>query len=146
MYGIEIDMVVMDSKKALELYEKVFDAECVEATDLERGLNEAVFMIYDTRFHILDENPEYELEAPKEGEGKPIWFNITVPDVKETYDKALENGFKEIQPITEMKEMGVSNAACEDPFGYVWIIHQVHREVSFEKRTEIMEEKLKDEE
>ncbi|MEN6324559.1 MAG: VOC family protein [Syntrophomonas sp.] len=143
MVGVEIDMVVCDSVKALELYERVFGAERVEATAYENGLNEAVFTIFGTRFHLLDENAEYQLFAPKDGERKPMWLNVLVPDIKATFEKAIESGFNEIQPITEIPEMGVSNAVCTDPFGYVWMLHQIHREVSFEERTKILEGKLK---
>ena len=145
MVGVEIDMVVSDSVKALELYERVFEVERVEVTAYEKGLNEAVFLLYGTRFHLLDENPEYGLYAPKEDESKPIWMNVLVPDIKATFEKAIKSGFKEDQPITEIKEMGVSNAMCTDPFGYVWMLTQIHREVSFEERTKIWDEKLKNE-
>ena len=33
MVGVEIDMVVTDSLKALELYEKIFDIQRVEVSD-----------------------------------------------------------------------------------------------------------------
>lgn len=36
-------MVVTDSLKALELYEKVFDIERVEVTDFPKGENEVIF-------------------------------------------------------------------------------------------------------
>jgi uncharacterized glyoxalase superfamily protein PhnB len=143
MTGVEIDMVVSDSVKAFELYKRVFGAERVEVTAYEKGLNEAIFTIYGTRFHLLDENPEYQLFAPKEGERKPMWMNVLVPDIKATFEKAVESGFNEIQPVTEIPEMGVSNAVCSDPFGYVWMLHQIHREVSFEERTKMWDEKLK---
>ena len=145
MIGVEIDMVVGDSVKALELYERVFGAERVEVTAYENGLNEAVFTIFGTRFHLLDENAEYQLFAPKDGERKPMWLNVLVPDIKATFEKAMESGFNVIQPITEMPEMGVSNAVCTDPYGYMWMLHQIHREVSFEERTKIWDEKLKNE-
>jgi len=30
-----------------------------------------------------------------------------------------------------------------DVFGYIWMLHQVHREVSFEERTKLWEEMKK---
>ncbi|MGV8082853.1 MAG: hypothetical protein AB2L09_04350 [Coriobacteriia bacterium] len=47
--------------------------------------------------------------------------------------------------LNEMPEMGASNAVLSDPFGYVWMLHQLHRVVSFEERTKIWDEKLKSE-
>ncbi len=141
MIGTEIDFVVSDSLKALELYEKIFEIESVEVTDFPKGENEVVFSLYGVRFHMLDENPEFEMKAPNPGDPKPIWFNIMVPDIEETYAKSISVGCTEVQPVTEMKEMGVSNAIFIDPFGYLWMLHQVHKEVSFEERKKIWEER-----
>jgi len=141
MIGVEIDFVISDSLKALELYKKIFEVEPVEVTNFQKGLNEAVFNLYGVRFHMLDENPEYGLVAPTADKPNTIWFNILVPDIKETYKRALDNGCTEVQGITEMEEFGVSNAIFVDPFGYMWMLHQVHREVSFEERIKIFKEK-----
>lgn len=141
MVGVEIDMVVTNSLKALDLYEKIFEIERVEVSDLEQGLNEAVFTLYGVRFHMLDENPEYELVAPTVDDPKTIWFNIMVPDIKETYSKAMNAGCTEIQAVTDMPDYGISNAMFIDAYGYVWMLHQIHREVSHEERIRIWEEK-----
>lgn len=140
MTGVEIDMVVTDSLKALELYEKIYEVERVEVTDYPKGTNEAVFTIYDTRFHLLDENPEYQLIAPKPGQPQSVWYNVLVPDILAVYDKAMTAGCTAIQQVIEMPEMGAANAMFADPFGYVWMLHQIHREVSFEDRCRVMEE------
>jgi PhnB protein len=141
MIGVEIDMVVTDSLAALELYGKIFDLETIEVTDFPKGENEVVFSLYGVRFHMLDENPDFELIAPKPGDPKPIWFNITVPDIISTYAQAIGAGCTEIQPVTEVPEFGVSNALFSDPFGHIWLLHQVHREVSFEERKKLWEDK-----
>jgi len=141
MAGVEIDMVVKDSLAALELYEKIFEVERIEVTSFPRGQNEAVFTIYGVRFHLLDENPEFQLKAPGEAGVQSMWFNVLVPDIKETFAKALAAGCREVQPITEMKEYGVTNASFMDPFGYHWLLHQMHQVVSFEERVRLWEEK-----
>lgn len=143
MTGVEIDFVVKDSLEAFKLYEGIFGAEKVEITSYEKGLNEAVFTIYSTRFHILDENPKYQLVAPIPGDPKPMWLNVVVPDIKVTYEKAMAAGCIPVQPLTELKEMGVINGMFADPFGYLWMLHEIVREVSFEDRMKIMEEKMK---
>jgi PhnB protein len=141
MVGVEIDMVVIDSLKALALYQKIFDIEPIEVTDFPTGENEVVFTLYGTRFHMLDENPQFELIAPKPGDPKPIWFNIMLPEIAITYAKAISEGCTEIQPVTEMAAYGVSNAIFSDPFGYLWMLHQVHKEVSFEERKKLWEDR-----
>ena len=139
MQGVEIDFVVPDCRKALELYEQIFEVQRLEVTSYETGLNEVVFTMYGTRFHMLDENPAYMLIAPIPGDPKPMWINIVVPDIEETYDNARSFGCREVQPVTKIKALGVSNAIFLDPFGYIWMLHQVHREISFEERCKAME-------
>ncbi|WP_040048171.1 VOC family protein [Bacillus thermotolerans] len=144
MVGVEIDMVVKDSLEALDIYEKLFDIERVEVSNLPRGENEVVFTLYGVRFHMLDENPEFHLIAPNPDDPKTIWVNVTVPDIKETYTKAMDLGCTEVQPVTELPDYGVSNAIFMDPFGYIWMLHQVHKVVSHEERIRLWEEKKKD--
>lgn len=141
MVGVEIDLVVTDSLKALELYEKIFDIERVEVSSFPKGENEVIFTLYGVRFHMLDENPQFSLIAPTPESPKSIWFNILVPDIKETYAKALSVGCTEIQPVNEMPDFGVSNAVFSDSFGYVWMLHQMHKIVSHEERIRLWEEK-----
>jgi len=134
-------MVVSDSLKALELYEKIFDIERVEVTNFPKGENEVVFTLYGVRFHLLDENPKFQLKAPNADQPITHWFNILVPDIKETYSKAIRAGCVEVQPVTEMPDYGVSNAIFKDPYGYQWMLNQIYREVSFEERVHLWEEK-----
>ena len=143
MTGVEINLIVPDSLKALELYESIFELERIEVTAFPRGRNEAVFTIYGARFHMLDENPNFQLLAPKPGAYIPIWFNVLVPDIQETFTKAQKIGCTEIQSVKYMPDFGASNAIFCDPFGYQWLLHQVHKPVSFEERTRILEDKNK---
>lgn len=142
MVGLEVDMIVKDSLKALELYERIFEVERIEVTNLPQGQNEAVFMIYGNRFHLLDENPELHMFAPAPDHPLSIWFTVVIPDTQKLYDKALTVGCTTIQPVTEMPEMGIKNAMVADPFGYTWMMLQIQQEVSFEDRCRIMEEQL----
>lgn len=138
MTGVEFDFVVTDSLKALTLYEAIFEVQRVEVTNQPVGQNEAVFTIYGTRFHMLDENEAFQMFAPKPGSQNSFWFNVVVPDIQKTYAAAMQAGCTEIQPVTEMPAMGASNAMFADHFGYVWLLHQIHHEVSFEERVQIL--------
>lgn len=143
MIGVELDMVVRNSLEALELYESVFELERLEVTDFPPGQNEVIFKLYDVRFHLLDENPAFHLIAPSPGDPKTSWVNVSVPTIKDTYQKAMDAGCSEVQPVTEISEMGISNAIFADPFGYLWMLHEIHREVSYEERMRFMEEEMK---
>lgn len=144
MTGVEIDFVVTDSLAALALYENIFPVERVEVTSLPKGQNEAVFTIYGVRFHMLDENPEFQLMAPKLDAPKSMWLNVMVPDIHAVHKNAMDAGCTEIQPVTEMRDYGVSNSVFADPFGYIWMLHQIHRVVSFEDRVKMWENRPKE--
>ena len=143
MIGVEINFVVADSIKALALYERIFEIRRSEATNFELGKNEAIFRMYGTKFHMLDEAPEIGLLAPEVDTPLSMWVNIVVPDIKKTFENAIAAGCNTIQPVTMMEAYGVSNAIFCDPFGYIWMLHQIHREVSFKERCRIYEESTK---
>ena len=125
MIGLEIDMVVTDSLAAFALYKAVFNAQEIEITSLPKGLNEVVCTMFDTRFHLLDENHEYGLYAPKEKQTQSMWCNLVLENIVGTIQKAEEAGFRVIQPVTHITDYGVMNAIIADPFGYVWMFHQL---------------------
>lgn len=139
MKRIEIDFVVSDSLAALKLYETLFDVERIEVTNLPKGQNEVVFSIYETCFHMLDENEAFHLFAPNEDAPVTMWMNVIVENIEETYKKAIEAGCVEIQPVVVLSGYGVSNASFKDPFGYHWMLHQVHEVVSREERLKLWE-------
>lgn len=146
MTGFELDFIVPDSMAALALYETIFPIERLEVTDFPPGQNEAVFRLYGMRVHMLDENAAYGMVAPKPGDPKPIWFNIVVDDIVAIYARALANGCAEVMPVTAMEDMGVRMAQFSDPYGYLWMLHQVDRVVPFEERIQVMTEAMKKEE
>lgn len=69
-----------------------------------------------------------------------MWLNVMVEDIQNTFDKAVSNGFTAIQPVVKLEDFGVSNAVLSDPFGYVWMLHQMHHVVSFDERMEKFKE------
>ena len=101
-----------------------------------------MFNLYDTRFHMLDANEEFGLKAPDSEHPNTIWFNITVADIVQTHKKALANKCIEMQPVTEMMEGAIQNSLFVDPFGYMWMVHQINQELNFEERTEILEKEV----
>ncbi|NLC05931.1 MAG: VOC family protein [Erysipelothrix sp.] len=143
MVGVEIDFVVKNSLEALEVYDKIFEVERLEVSDLPQGENEVVFTLHGVRFHMLDENPKFNLFAPTREHRNTMWFNVMVEDINETYQRAMDENFVEIQPVTELSDYGVSNAVMVDPFGYVWMLHQLHKVVSHEYRIKLWEEQKK---
>ena len=137
-------MVVIDSIAALKLYEQIFDIDPNrnEVSDFGIGFSEVVFNIYDGRFHLLDENPNNLLTARQPTDPYTSWTNVAVPDIATTYAKALAAGCLEIAPINDAPALGIKSAIFVDPFGYMWMLHQVDRVVSHEERMEIFKKSL----
>jgi PhnB protein len=135
MTAIEINMIVADSVAAVALYERVFGANNVKITNQGKGLSEALFTLYGIPFHLLDENPTYGMIAPKDSDNKPFGVNITVPDIAAVHKMAMESGFTEVQPITEMTGTGLVNCILIDPYGFPWVVHQVVESKSKFKKT-----------
>lgn len=125
--GVEIDFIVTDSIGALELYKSIFEVEVVDVTSLAKGQNEAVFTLYGTRFHMLDQNLELGMVAPKPDECNAVWFNVAVPDLHLVHASALAAGCTQIQAITQLPEFGAIHSMFLDAFGYVWMLHQAYR-------------------
>jgi uncharacterized glyoxalase superfamily protein PhnB len=129
MTGVEIDFVVPDVLVAFETYRMVFGAEAMEKSSLEKGCNEVVFTVLGTRFHILDENPEAFLVAPKEVQGGFLWFNMVVDDIQAVFERASAAGFSTILEIQEVSmsslPAGSKTAMQKDPWGYIWQLHQI---------------------
>ena len=142
MKNVEIDFVVKDVLETIEKYKKIFEIIIIEQTNFERGHNEVIFELYGTRFHILDENEPYGLIAPKQDTVQSIWFNILVEDIQSIWEKAMVNGCTQVMPITNMEKMGTSNAIFKDSYGYIWMLHQVHKDISFEEKTQILKEEF----
>ncbi len=141
MIGVEVFVLVADSLEALARYERIFeDIQRVEVTALPKGKNEVVFTLYGTRFRLKDDNPNHRLVSSNYGNAKSMWMNIMVPDIRATYARAKEEGIIEVQPPTDVEEMGLTNAMFIDEEGYPWMLHQIHRIVSFEERCRLLEQ------
>ncbi len=138
-HGVEINFVVSDCLEALKQYEQIFKIKRIEVTRLPKGQNEVVFEIYGTRFHMLDENPAFDLIAPTEGQSVTMWMNVIVPDIKATFEAAVRAGCEVVQEVVELPGYGVSNASFMDSYGYHWMLHQVHRVVDLEERLQLWE-------
>lgn len=125
MKKAEINMVATNSKEALELYKQIFELENVTETNIEIGQNEVTFSLYGMNFHILDENKDFSLIAPSKMQETSSWFDITVENINETFEKAINLGCEVIMPVAFLDTHNLYHGMFKDAFGYVWLLHQV---------------------
>lgn len=131
MQSTEIDFIVKDTMVALAFYERVFEVERIEVGDFVVGQNSVIISIHGVHFQMLAPTPDSYI---------PIWFNITVTDIVETLQKAVDAGAVVIQAVQHMPKMGIKNAMFKDPFGYMWLLHQVLEVVDYETRAQLLEQ------
>jgi PhnB protein len=124
MSELEISMIVYDVQEALQFYKAVFEINFKEATNLPRGQNRAVFEIYGITVNIIDENHDLQLIGPRKGDPKPVWFKIFVPNIEQTYGKALVANCLEINPIIDVPSQKLKVCMFTDPYGYIWQLQQ----------------------
>lgn len=139
---LTLNMVVPDAMEAMAFYEKVFDAKRGDIFHFpdKKGANEANVTVGSVALRLIDENAAYRCYPPKEGEVDSIWLQIIVDDTQAVLKRAVENGAVVGQETSEF--MGTKYAEITDPFGYIWTINQIIREVSYEERRQFYTEQL----
>lgn len=123
LQAVEFDFIVNDVKQTKAVYQAIFGLEVIEETNFPVGSNELIFHLAGTRFHLLDANPDYDMQAPTPGEEFPFWFNVSSEDIKAQWEKALAAGCQEMLAPTESSVSGSVTAMFRDPDGYVWMLH-----------------------
>jgi PhnB protein len=113
-----------EAAKAIEFYQKAFDAQLVERHDTDDGrIMHAVMQIGDSLVMLADEFPEYGcgITSPQQLKGSSVLFHLYVEDVDAAFDKAVKAGAKVNMPVADMF-WGDRYGQLEDPFGHHWSI------------------------
>ena len=128
-------LVVRNAAKAIEFYQKLFDATQIERMDYPDG-SRVVHAELKIRGHVLmlgDENPQMNILSPQSLNGPPpCSVFIYVPDVDRVFAKAVELGSKAVMPPTEMF-WGDRYGKFVDPFGHHWAVATRVKELSKEE-------------
>lgn len=124
MSRVEINYVVADCLAATEEYADILGGKIIEKTDLEKGLNESIIEIGGALFHLMDENADYQLVAPKEGGNQSSWINLRQDGIQGIWEKALQRGWSEVMALADIEEVGLKQGILRDNFGYVWILQE----------------------
>jgi PhnB protein len=106
--------------EAIEYYGKVLGAT-------ERGrmggpdgkIGHAELEIGDSLIMLADEHPDMGALGPKKVGGTPMTIHVYVEDVDTAFERAIENGGKEIRAVQD-QFYGDRSGMFEDPFGHSW--------------------------
>lgn len=122
-------LAVKDAEAALAWYTKVFDAiEILRLRDPQTGdVAHAELHIGEGRIMIAGEHPDYN-RSPDTLNGSSVILHMYVPNVDEVVVRAVKEGAKLIFPVRD-QFYGERSGRFEDPFGHLWIVSTLMREI-----------------
>lgn len=122
------ELIIDGAGDAIEFYKKAFDAIQVSRIDRQDGkVMHAVIRIGDSLLMIVDECKSHEgheekcARSPASVKGTTVNFYLYVKDVDEVFRRAIENGAKEVMPVTDMF-WGDRIGMLRDPAGHFWSV------------------------
>lgn len=129
---------------AIDFYSKVFGAtERMRMPAPDGKIGHAEVQIGDSVVMLSDEWPDQGAQSPKTFGGSPVTMSVYVEDVDATFQRALDEGAKEVRPV-EDQFYGDRLGQFEDPFGHRWAVATHIEDVSPEemgKRAAAMSER-----
>ena len=122
-HTITPSLIVKDGLKAIEYYKKVFGA--IDKGTMMMPNNKAVahaeLQIGDSKIMLTDEFPEMKCMSPPSIGGSPASLYLYVEDVDKTFNLALAEGGKSLDPVQD-QFWGDRHGRIQDPFGHIWSI------------------------
>ena len=123
-------LIVSDSAKAIEYYERVFGAKrlhCMTGTD--GTIRHAELQLGTSKLMLgqhADTDPRSKDALPR------VSLYVFVPDVDRTFEAAVTAGGRVVAPVSD-KFYGNREGGVEDPYGIVWWIASVKEELTQEQ-------------
>ncbi len=136
-------LIVKGAARALEFYEKAFNAKELFRLDGPGGtVGHAEIQLGDSRIMLADEFPDMGARGPETLGGSPVGLMIYVEDVDALFKQALAAGGKQERPV-EDKFYGDRAGTLRDPFGHQWTLATHKEDVSDEEMKRRMEAEMK---
>ncbi|APE18399.1 VOC family protein [Mycolicibacterium pallens] len=129
-------LVVDDAPAAIDFYVKAFGATEIGRVPRPDGkLIHAALQINGAMVMLNDDFPEMSdgksMTPPALG-GTPVTIHLTVTDVDDKFQRALDAGATVVMPL-EDQFWGDRYGVVLDPFGHQWSLGQPVREVSYDE-------------
>jgi PhnB protein len=126
--SITPNLVMQNAAEAIEYYKKAFGAELTFRQDWPNGkIMHAAIKIGDSNIMLSDQCESHEehekkcVKSPEELNGTTVNLYLYVDDVDEVFQRAIEEGGKEVMEVTDMF-WGDRTGMLIDPFGHYWTV------------------------
>ena len=107
---------------AIEFYKKAFGAiEKLRLLMPDGKIAHAELEIEGSLLMMADENPDWGTKSPETLGGNSMTISLYVPDVDQSFQKAIDAGATVIMPVKD-EFYGDRTGQILDPFGYKWMI------------------------
>jgi PhnB protein len=127
-------LVMRDSSRAIEFYEKAFGAaEQLRLRSPDGKIIHAQIKIGDSVVMLTDESPMGHAHSPETLQGSTVILHLSVPDVDAFVAKAVAAGAALKMPVTDMF-WGDRYGQLADPFGYLWSVSTHKKDLTPEEQ------------
>ena len=125
-------LTLKDSKKALDFYQKAFNAEVLDLfpNPVGTGIMHATMKIGNSIVMMGDEN--HGCKSAETLGTSPISLYIYVPNADAAFKQAVAAGASVVMPVADMF-WGDRAGSLKDPFGYSWMIATHVKDLSREE-------------
>lgn len=134
-------LIVKGAADAIRFYQQAFGAIEIGRISMPGGVvGHAELKIGDTRLMLAEEMPACKNKCPQTLGGTCVGIALYVTDVDTTFQRALDAGAKQVEPIKD-QFYGDRTGMLTDPFGHNWHILTHIEDVSFpemQKRCDAM--------
>ncbi len=134
-------LVVDDAAAAIDFYVKALNAvELGRVPGPDGRLVHAALQINGSMVMLNDDFPDMndgKPSTPTALGGTPVTIHLTVTDVEQKFQQAIDAGATVIMPLAD-QFWGDRYGVLRDPFGHHWSMGQPVREVSYDELQEAM--------
>lgn len=103
------------------------------------GIMHALLRVGDSMLMLNDEFPEMKCYSPLSFEGTPVTISLSVTNVDEVFQRAVNAGASAVMPVQDMF-WGDRYSQVKDPSGHVWEISTHKEDLTTDEMTQRAEE------
>jgi uncharacterized glyoxalase superfamily protein PhnB len=139
-HTITAHIVVRDTKKAIEFYQRAFGAQELASMPAPDGktIMHAEIKIGSSMLMLAEEYPQMGSLSPLSLGGSGVTMHLYVEDVDAAFQRALDAGATVKMPVADMF-WGDRFGMLSDPFGHQWSIASRTQDMTLEELAQASE-------